>query len=63
MGGDEAGDRQPNPGRGCAMTGNAWMQDILALELDSRTKGIPLATGRVRLGDVGKQAGTSSAAT
>jgi D-serine dehydratase len=37
------------------MTGNAWMQDILALELDSRTKGIPLATGRVRLGDVGKQ--------
>jgi D-serine dehydratase len=37
------------------MTGNAWLQDILALELDARTKGIPLATGRVRLGDVGKQ--------
>ena len=37
------------------MTGNAWMQDILGLELDARTKGIPLATGRVRLGDVGKQ--------
>jgi len=31
------------------------MQDILALELDARTKGIPLATGRVRLGEVGKQ--------
>ena len=37
------------------MTGNAWIQDILALEVDARTKGIPLATGRVRLGDVGKQ--------
>jgi D-serine deaminase-like pyridoxal phosphate-dependent protein len=37
------------------MTGNAWLQDILALELDARTKGIPLATERVRLGDVGKQ--------
>ena len=37
------------------MTGTAWMQDILALELDARTKGIPLAAERVRLGDVGKQ--------
>lgn len=37
------------------MTGTAWIQDILALELDARTKGIPLAAGRVRLGDVGKQ--------
>ena len=37
------------------MTGNAWIQDILSTELDARTKGIPLATGRVRLGDVGKQ--------
>ena len=37
------------------MTGTGWMPDILALELDARTKGIPLAVGRVRLGDVGKQ--------
>jgi len=37
------------------MTGNSWIQDILATELDARTKGIPLATGKVRLGDVGKQ--------
>ena len=37
------------------MSGNAWMEDILALRLDARTKGIPLATGHVRLGDVGNQ--------
>ncbi len=45
------------------MTGNAWIQDILALELDARTKGIPLAAGRVRLGDVGKQGWNCFAAT
>jgi len=32
-----------------------FLQDILDLELDARTKSIPLATGAVRLGDVGKQ--------
>jgi D-serine dehydratase len=32
-----------------------FFQDILDLELDARTKSIPLATGAVRLGDVGKQ--------
>jgi D-serine dehydratase len=37
------------------MTENTWMQQILGLELDARTKGIPLATGRVRLSDVGTQ--------
>jgi D-serine dehydratase len=41
------------------MTGNSWIQDILATELDARTKGIPLATGKVRLGDVGSRGGTS----
>ena len=31
------------------------LETILDLELDARTKGIPLATGSVRVGDVGKQ--------
>lgn len=37
------------------MTVNGWLQEVLDLELDAKTKGIPLAGGRVRLGDVGKQ--------
>jgi D-serine dehydratase len=34
---------------------SGWLQEILDLELDAKTKGIPLADGSVRLGDVGKQ--------
>jgi D-serine dehydratase len=37
------------------MTGNGWLQTVLDLELDAKTKGIPLAERSVRLGDVGKQ--------
>ncbi len=35
------------------MSADGWLGEILDLELDARTKGIPLATGTVRLGDVG----------
>jgi D-serine dehydratase len=37
------------------MTGGGWLDSVLDLELDAKTKGIPLASGSVRLGDVGKQ--------
>jgi D-serine dehydratase len=37
------------------MSGDGWLERVLDLELDARTKGIPLAAGSVRLGDVGKQ--------
>jgi D-serine dehydratase len=37
------------------MSPSGFLAEILDLELDARTKGIPLARGTVRLGDVGKQ--------
>jgi D-serine dehydratase len=37
------------------MTANGLLQQVLDSELDAKTKGIPLADGTVRLGDVGKQ--------
>lgn len=37
------------------MSTNGFLQRILDTDLDAKTKGIPLARGTVRLGDVGKQ--------